>query len=652
MQHPGRPPESSANEQFRPDLEGLRGIAVVLVVLFHSGTPWFGGGYLGVDAFFVLSGFLITSILVREQLEAGRISLVRFYARRVRRLLPAALVVAAATFVAVARWTVDPIERTEAWTDGVATLLSVANIRFALVAADYFAPETSPSPFLQMWSLGVEEQFYLFWPALLILGFAGLGRHRRRLAIAVGIGAAISFALFATEVLGAEATFYSLPTRAWELGIGAVAALIGRRFALSSSFGLALLLAGVVIASIDASLDAATSLAVSLGAVVVIVGRSEGALGGRLLESAPVRALGRISYSLYLWHWPLLLFVGPRLGIPVAVVLSLVFAAVTERFVERPIRTGMWPRLAARGALGAGIAAIVLSAGTAWLVRPTLGETVYLPGSGTPAEQPVAIRPSLVDLKDDTTYAALGACYAQRGDSSPPPTGCLFGAPEGELRIALVGDSFAAQWFPALAEIADRSDATLLALAKTGCPQLLEPTRFVTTLAPYANCAEFSEAVRERLEAFKPDLIVTSYGDFALNSENVRNAAAEIAAMRAGLQRLAAVAPVVYIAPIPALGQNPVSCLDASRDNAFACGVDLEDARAQPIHARDREVLRSLAVANVDPAPLFCDVLRCRVVDEGGIVRYRDATHVSATYSAAAWSELRALLVAAGAPLP
>lgn len=181
---------------FRPDLEGLRGVAVAAVVLFHSGLSAFSGGFLGVDAFFVLSGFLITSLISREIFETNQFSFAHFYARRIRRLLPAVVVVVLATFVGLTLLMSSVVARQEAWGDGIASLLSVANIRFIAVATDYFAPVVEPSPFLQMWSLSVEEQFYLVWPALLVVAFTLLRRNRQLVALAVGIISLASLLLF------------------------------------------------------------------------------------------------------------------------------------------------------------------------------------------------------------------------------------------------------------------------------------------------------------------------------------------------------------------------------------------------------------------------------------------------------------------------
>jgi peptidoglycan/LPS O-acetylase OafA/YrhL len=212
-------------EGFRPDIEGLRAIAVGLVLLYHAAVPGFGGGYIGVDVFFVVSGFLITGLLIRELRETGSISLPAFYARRLRRLLPAVALLIVVT-VGVSVVLLPPLRAGDVAMDGVAAALYVSNLRFAIQATDYLQSELAPSPLLHLWSLGVEEQFYLFWPALLLL-LRGSGTERiRRIGFLAGGVVVASFAL-SVWLTSANApwAFFSLPSRAWELGIGALLAV-------------------------------------------------------------------------------------------------------------------------------------------------------------------------------------------------------------------------------------------------------------------------------------------------------------------------------------------------------------------------------------------------------------------------------------------
>ena len=636
---------------FRPDLEGLRGVAVAAVVLFHSGLSAFSGGFLGVDAFFVLSGFLITSLITREIFETTQFSFARFYARRIRRLLPAVVVVVLVTFVGLGLLMSSVVSRQEAWGDGIASLLSVANIRFIAVSTDYFAPVVEPSPFLQMWSLSVEEQFYLVWPALLVVAFTLLRRNRQLVALAVGVISLISLLLFLSGVLGLEATFYSLPTRAWELGLGAYIAIRGTRSNLSQTTALLLAAAAFIIPVFNADLVPGASVLTCVAVALIIAGGQRQTWGGRLLTSSPMRFLGKISYSLYLWHWPAIVLLAPKIGMPLAIGAALLAATASERFVEAPFRTGQFSVAPARRILAVGAVVLLSGVGLAAALRPELGGAIFIKPNGQGGEG-IKIQPSIENLAADTPYKALGSCYSLRDESTPPPDGCVFGNPSGEFRIALVGDSYAAQWFPAFQRIAEDTGATLLVLAKTGCPQLLVPTRFTSTTAQYQTCAPYSERVRGQLEAFEPDLIVTAYGDFLLESDSERNLAHEADAMRSGILRLLSVAPVVYISPVPVQPIDPVSCLDTHRDDPRTCIADPKVPETYPHAERDQIALSGLEAYAVDPQSLFCTGGTCPLVDSTGIVRNRDAKHVSATYSAAVWERVLRLLGESGAPTP
>jgi len=360
---------SEPSEGFRPDIEGMRGLAVMLVVLFHAGFAGMAGGFIGVDVFFVISGFLITGLLLRERERTGSVDLLRFYARRARRILPAAVAVIAIT-LPVAVLVLDPLSRSSVITDGVASALSIGNVRSASVAGDYFSTVGTSSPFLHFWSLGVEEQFYLIWPVLLILA----GRSRRpRLGIGLVL-CALAIGSFGAELAVTEAApnwaFYSLPTRAWQLAIGGLLALAmipgvvrlpwpstdtaraansGRSANPAASvkpsrsfksarwgkpawrgiwspmvpagmlaavgwLGLAAILWSAL--SLDAGIayPGPYALVPTLGAAALILAGTSRFGPSLALGLPPLRFLGRISYSLYLWHWPLLVLPAVALG--------------------------------------------------------------------------------------------------------------------------------------------------------------------------------------------------------------------------------------------------------------------------------------------------------------------------------------------------
>jgi len=396
---------TSAGEKdgFRPDIEGLRGIAVSLVVLFHASllSGWFfhfsgvdfwfvqlpgadikpSGGFIGVDLFFVVSGFLITGLLVRERERSGRISFSRFYARRVRRILPAALVVLLVTFVAANSLT-TLVDRPSVMQDGASAALSIANIRFAWTT-DYFNP-VSYSPFLHYWSLGVEEQFYFVWPALMAVVAWKAPRLGAGIALTIVVVASFAASLMITDSNSSWA-FYMLPTRAWQLAAGgliavgagslnrmpqAIRASVGQLLVFVGWGALAALItAAFAIDSVATPYPGMAAIIPTIAGVLLIVSGQERTGPGVLLRLAPVRFLGKISYSLYLWHWPILILggiwlVGPLGTISAKQALALAavavpVAAASWLLIEEPFRRGQIPLPRPSRVVGVGLAAML-----------------------------------------------------------------------------------------------------------------------------------------------------------------------------------------------------------------------------------------------------------------------------------------------------
>ena len=369
-------------KQFRSDIEGLRAVAVIAVVFFHAGVPGVGGGYIGVDVFFVVSGFLITGLLWREASTTGTVGLATFYGARARRLLPAAVTVLVATCVASVVL-LPPLQARSVIGDGIASALYAGNYRFAIQGTDYLTADAPPSPLQHYWSLGVEEQFYLLWPAL-IIGTAWL---LARLARRTGVGASRSVAPYVL-VLGVLATvsfmvslawtdtwpswaYFSLPTRAWELAVGGLIALTatawrhlpGPSAAVVGWGGLALIVVTCTQIGEETPYPGTTALLPVLGTALVIgAGCATTELGvGRVLSKPAMRAIGRLSYSWYLWHWPVLLLAPALVGQPLGlagrlamVVVSFVLAILTLHLVENPVRFATGLTASAQRSLVAG----------------------------------------------------------------------------------------------------------------------------------------------------------------------------------------------------------------------------------------------------------------------------------------------------------
>jgi peptidoglycan/LPS O-acetylase OafA/YrhL len=366
---------------FRPDLEGLRGLAILLVVASHAAIPGAAAGFIGVDVFFVLSGFLITGLLVDEWERTGRIDLAGFYARRARRILPAAAVVLVATLGA-AMVILSPLDLRRIAADGLAAGLSVANLQFALSATDYFAP-VDPSPMLHFWSLSVEEQFYLFWPALIIIA-ARTRAPRRRMTVIVAYILLVSLATcLVLSMIAAPWAYFALPARAWQLAAGGALAMGLRGFArvpwpiaaLVGWAGIGLLAASMITIGSTTTYPGLAATVPTAGTLALIAASAVPASPGRLLLArAPMRWLGRISYSLYLWHWPVLILGVAAAGVigsestdtaqPIVLRLGLVgvaliLATITWRLIEEPFRAGRLSHGGRRRALAIAVAALM-----------------------------------------------------------------------------------------------------------------------------------------------------------------------------------------------------------------------------------------------------------------------------------------------------
>jgi peptidoglycan/LPS O-acetylase OafA/YrhL len=351
-------PPPVARPKFRPDIEGMRAIAVGLVILFHAFKQPLTGGFVGVDVFFVISGFLITSLLLREHTKTGRVSVVQFYARRVRRILPASTVAVVATLIAT-YYFLGFISGNTTAVDAKWTAVFAANIHFGIIGTDYLGSQMPPSPLQHMWSLGVEEQYYVVWPALfLAITIIVRGRHHRvGLAAALGtiIIASFSWSVIQTAS-NATWAYFSPFTRAWELALGALIAvglpaIVAIRKNWVYQTAAAVGLAGIVASALF--LDSTTPYpgsavalpVVSSGLLIAAGCGTPSTLVGRGLSATPLQWLGARSYSLYIWHWPVLIIPEQYAGHPLnlwantgLVALAVVLSALSYRLVENPVR--------------------------------------------------------------------------------------------------------------------------------------------------------------------------------------------------------------------------------------------------------------------------------------------------------------------------
>jgi peptidoglycan/LPS O-acetylase OafA/YrhL len=693
----------SAQTGFRPDIEGLRAIAVLAVVLFHADMPGVGGGYVGVDVFFVISGFLITGLLWREVSTAGTVRLRRFYGARARRLLPASATVGVITAIGAAVL-LPPLQARTVMGDGIASALYVSNYRFLLEGDDYFAADLPVSPFQHYWSLGVEEQFYLVWPALMI-GTAWLIRRARRRTkaratsapssqrpylVVLALVAAVSFAmsLVVTYVLP-PAAFFSLPTRAWQLAAGGLVALTAgqwrrlppRAAAITGWAGLGVILLACTQLGTHTLYPGTAALLPVLGAVLVIgAGCATPAQGcGHLLGLSPMRAIGRISYSWYLWHWPVLVLAPPLLGHPLgltarlaAALISGGLAVLTLRFIENPLRFAAPIRRSAWGslALGGAATAIAVCVGVALLVLvpPPVGRgapaapltvTAAPPPTGDDiAAYDAAVRQMLTQVQ--AAVAASAELKAVPSNLEPPladaaaelkamyVNGCLRnyfqgGQPEcaagdttSTTTVALVGDSHAAMWNQTFQQVATQRRWRLEMMSKAACPLMDVPFR---RLATTTHCEEWRGQIMARLRAEHPRLIVvsnwrgyiaghgwwlsgfTSYDPVWIDSLT-----------RLVLQLRGTGAKVLVLGPIPDPHTTVPICVSGHLDDAMACAPRRSTAVNEPGIAAESAATKAAGGQYADLTDLFCTADRCPVI-VGNTLVYIDSSHLTFQYS-------------------
>ncbi len=608
-------------------IQALRAIAAALVVLFHAKLA--DGGFIGVDIFYVISGYLITGIIVKEITLSGAFNYRNFFLRRAKRLLPASISVLILT--AIGAWFfLPPTIRSTLGQDIFAASIYISNYLFAWWQNDYQNLNATPSPVIHYWSLAVEEQFYLLWP-LIIFTLWKLGRQRLvfRGVLAITI-ASFTFSLFLTNVAPIWA-FYSLPTRAWELGVGALLLFIPKNLLERKSVSRTIIIWASVITLLygvirfsDNTPFPGTAALYPVVATALLIGliRSWPPILNDFSRLRFIQWLGEISYPFYLWHWPLLVIPSTRFGRPLTllerfllIALTALAADLTHRFIEKPFsRTKLTNRQTGRFAIAATLSGVLVASG----IFLTIKDDISLPNGRSVSLAAVMQKPKIYD----------DGCHANYGSKNSPE--CLYGDTDSTRKVVLYGDSHAAQWFPALEKIANDEGFALISLTKSACPAV-EVERINSGAFKNSDCNAWRENSIKRIKDLNPDAVIMSgFQHFAYPERFSSRDSWWFAGQRTLFSKIQNSAPnLIYISDTPKPKRDIPSCLATAKSNE--CD---ENEKSDPRVAG--------GFKSVDPTPWLCSDTCPAIVD--GIVAYRDASHISVEMSAALSDNLRDFL--------
>lgn len=690
--------ESGAKKKgFRPDVQGLRMVAVLAVIadhLFH----WPTGGFVGVDVFFVISGFLITSLLLREHEKTGTISFWGFYRRRIKRIVPAATLVILATITAA--WFIFNRVRFEQTVgDGIWATLFSANWHFAVQGTDYFGADAAVSPLQHYWSLSVEEQFYFVWPWLMLLIFwvvaslKGTRRHARGIVLfAIGAISIASFAWALYETASQPTwAYFSTFSRTWELGIGALIAVIAPVFAripdwarpLLAWIGLAGIVAGVFTVTAGPGFPAPWALLPVLSTALVIVAGTGGPVRYLWPITNPASTfIGNISYSLYLWHFPVIILAGEFFPVPdvtyyvVTIVGMFVLAIGSYYGVEDPIRrSALWepkqhhhhhhrrhrryrragasvPQLIGVGALAAVVAVLVVVAiqprtPPASAHRSPAATTAATEApDAAPQAQLASLQAELTTALNATEWPALSPTVDELGTidfESADANGCAPANPKGKdcasiqtadptRTVLVVGNSIAVAWLPTIRAVFEPRGWEVVALTMIGCPFVDADTKNADA-GVTAACGGHKDIVVDTINRIHPALVISSnvYGTNFQDNAGYKDDASHWGAATSGmLERIAGGYGEFVILSQPPAGKDPVEC--ATRvSTPDACAFSVPD-NWMSFSRAEQSALPAEGAAYLDTREWFCVQGRCPAFAGGTMIK-RDATHLTPQYA-------------------
>jgi peptidoglycan/LPS O-acetylase OafA/YrhL len=608
-----------------PQIQALRALAAILVLAFHANLV--GGGYIGVDIFYVISGYLITGLILREIENHGGLNFKAFYLRRVKRLLPTSFSILMVT--ALVSWYLYPgTMRDELGKDIVAAAIYISNFLFAFWQMDYQNLNAVPPVVIHFWSLAVEEQFYLFWPFIIVAAYKFGGRRKLFQTIAAITALSFAWSLFLTSHSPIWA-FYSLPTRAWELGIGALLLAIPTRYRLSSFYpwaALVLIVYSTFLYTDKTPFPGTAAIAPVIGTAAAIASIASWPKILNLLSNLRITQwLGEISYPLYLWHWPLLVipmvYLGRGLHIyerAIAIVATLLLADLTHRYIEQPLRH---ITLSPKKIISAAVIASIIATGTGFAISASANNTITLASGESYSLAQIMEKPKVY----------LDDCHVNNGETVSGE--CAYG-PDSPTKVVLFGDSHAAQWMPVLEALAYEKNFTLISLTKSACPG---PAVVKVETGAYKNadCSAWRENSIARIKALKPMAVLVSGmqhfempSGYASRADWWREGEAKTFAELQGSSK-----HIIYISDTPHPQRDIPSCIAAGR-------IDKCNS------TEPSEAIFSPGWQQINPTSWFCSQ-NCPAVIDGTVV-YRDSSHISVLGAKMVKAQLLSTLISLG----
>jgi len=642
---------------YRGDVEGLRAFAILLVVACHAKVTWLAGGFVGVDVFYVLSGYLITGLLVQEIHSTGTLRFANFYARRLRRLLPA-LVLMLAIVCVLGRLLLAADGQDQQALAATSAALWLSNFHFAFANMNYFAPGAETNLFLHTWSLGVEEQFYLVWPLLVVLGMGAWTSTKRlptatRLKYVFGGVFVVALALSLYWTWNApRLAFYMMPSRAWQFALGALVFLavgtpnyqtgtrkLGTTWSLLAGWaGLAMVLAAALLIDGSVPYPGYWALLPTSGTALVLAagtGPAGWREANRWLSSQPMQAVGRVSYSWYLWHWPVLLLGAELIDARTSwnrlllVLLSLLIAVLSYRFFETPIRHNRKLLAKPRMTVFVGLAIMILAGSFAlrWhnSAQARMKDPQQLRFVAAHFDAPVIYRMGC----DDWYHSARVQI-------------CSFGDPHAEHTAVAIGDSVALQWVPAYARVFDKPDWRLLVITKSSCPMVDVSIFYPRIGREYTECSQWRGAALRKIATLKPDIVIMgSTFTYDYTQSQWINGTKRV------LDVLAPVAGEVYVMrsspTLPFDGPAcvaPRSWLYAAIKGRLLCTSPAHSIRSDDVFGWLQNAASGFGnVHLVDMTKAICPDATCRA-EIGHEIVFRDDQHMTATFAASLAPEL------------